>query len=115
MAKHPHKFILINNRTWKCALEGCTFFVHLGLAHVLVGKHAVCWNCEETFVVDELSLKDGKPKCIDCRLALGHSVQSDQVAQSDSVPTNNRTPEQQRAYEKEMAQMFGQNWREMLK
>lgn len=68
MAKHPHKLLFVNNQTWKCQLEGCAFFVHKGLQHVLVGKRAICWNCDEIFVISEASLKDGKPKCDDCRL-----------------------------------------------
>jgi hypothetical protein len=35
MAKHPHRVILLNKKTWRCTLEGCNFFVHVGLAHVL--------------------------------------------------------------------------------
>lgn len=68
MAKHPHKLILINRKTWKCALPECGFFVHLGLAHVLLGKTAVCWECGELFTVDEDALRDEMPKCADCRL-----------------------------------------------
>jgi hypothetical protein len=67
MAKHPHKLILINNKTWKCALEGCSFFVHLGLQHLLIGKHATCWDCEELFSVSEISLLEPKPRCNECR------------------------------------------------
>lgn len=68
MAKHPHRLMLINKKTWKCTLEGCAFFVHTGLAHILEGKTAVCWECGENFTVDARSLRDEMPKCIDCRL-----------------------------------------------
>jgi hypothetical protein len=71
MAKHPHLLVLINKKTWKCALEGCGFFVHLGLAHVLIGKQAICWNCEERFVVSEESLKEEKPRCLECKTGIG--------------------------------------------
>jgi hypothetical protein len=64
MAKHPHKLMLIDNRTWRCMLEGCAFFVHLGLAHVIVGKRIVCWTCGDTFLVEkELSTLEFKPTC----------------------------------------------------
>ena len=68
MAKHPHRLILQQKKTWKCTLPGCTFFVHLGLAHILIGKSAVCWECGETFTLDESSLRDEMPKCVECAL-----------------------------------------------
>jgi len=67
MAKHPHLLILMNKKTWKCALEGCGFFVHLGLAHILIGKTAICWDCQEKFMVSEESLKEEKPRCYECK------------------------------------------------
>lgn len=71
MAKHPHKLMLIDNRTWRCMLDGCAFFVHLGLAHVIVGKRIVCWKCEETFLVRaELSTREPRPECESCRAGI---------------------------------------------
>lgn len=69
MAKHPHKLILMNKKTWRCTLEGCAFFVHLGLAHILVGKTGICWGCNEQFMIDEYALKEEMPRCTDCRVA----------------------------------------------
>jgi hypothetical protein len=76
MAKHAHKLILLNHKTWKCLLPGCNFFVHLGLAHVLIGKQSICWNCEEPFQLAEWSLKEDKPRCDECR-----GISSDAIAQ----------------------------------
>lgn len=68
MAKHPHKLLLIEGRTWRCVLDGCAFFVHLGLAHVITGKRIICWNCEDTFqVLSELSTKEPRPICPICK------------------------------------------------
>ena len=67
MAKHPHKLFLKDNKTWKCALDGCSFFVHLGLAHILEGKSAECWDCNDSFIISESSLKEPKPRCNDCK------------------------------------------------
>ena len=67
MAKHPHRLILLNSKTWRCTLPGCNFFVHLGLAHVLLGKTAICWDCGEQYTVDERALKFDTPKCATCR------------------------------------------------
>ena len=66
MAKHPHRLILLEKRTWRCTLDGCSFFVHLGLQHVLLGKRAVCWECDEIFTLTEQSLKSETPKCLEC-------------------------------------------------
>lgn len=65
MAKHPHRLMLFNRKTWKCV--ECSFFVHLGLAHVLIGKEAVCWGCGDEFIIDGEALKDEQPKCEPCR------------------------------------------------
>jgi len=74
MAKHPHLLLLVNKKTWKCNLEGCGFFVHLGLAHILIGKQAICWSCEERFVVSEDSLKEEKPRCNECKIGVSEDV-----------------------------------------
>ena len=71
MAKHPHKLMLVNNRTWRCVLDGCAFFVHLGLAHVIIGKRLICWKCEETFIVhNDLSTGESRPTCNICRTGI---------------------------------------------
>ena len=67
MAKHPHRLMLVDNKTWRCTLSGCTFFVHVGLQYILPGKNAQCWECDETFTLDERALKDEMPKCSRCR------------------------------------------------
>lgn len=71
MAKHPHLIQLIEGRTWKCMLHGCSFFVHMGLAHVMVGKRVICYECRETFEVTESALnmvkvRGGYIKCDEC-------------------------------------------------
>lgn len=67
MAKHPHRLMLLNKKTWRCTLEGCTFFVHLGLVHILWGKSAVCWTCNEVYTLDQEALKEEMPNCPECR------------------------------------------------
>lgn len=68
MAKHPHLLELVNHKTWRCTLDGCSFFVHIGLEYVLPGKSARCWKCNDIFVLTKDALKDDKPICDDCRL-----------------------------------------------
>jgi len=67
MAKHAHKLIKYQKKTWRCTLEGCSFFVHLGLEHVLIGKQAVCSECGDDFRIDENALKEDMPRCGFCR------------------------------------------------
>lgn len=67
MAKHPHRLMLVDKKTWRCTLEGCAFFIHIGLAHILPGKSALCWECGEVFTLDEYALRDDMPKCHSCR------------------------------------------------
>ena len=113
MAKHPHKILLVNNgKTWKCVLAGCAFFVHRGLEYVLIGKHAVCWNCDDIFEIDEYSLKDGKPKCDECRIpVIAEPVAEPRVP----TPSLERTPEQEAAYNKLMTEIHGKDWRKLFK
>jgi len=70
MAKHPHRLLLMNKKTWRCTLGDCTFFVHIGLAHVLPGKQSICWECGDQFTLSEAALKDEMPKCDSCRLGV---------------------------------------------
>lgn len=67
MAKHPHRLLLVNHKTWRCTLPNCPFFVHTGLSYILIGKQSVCWECSENFTVEEESLKDEQPICEECR------------------------------------------------
>ncbi len=48
-------------------LDGCNFFVHQGLSHVLIGKPTICWSCDEEFTFSYSSLKEDSPKCDACR------------------------------------------------
>lgn len=67
MSKHPHRLLLVDKKTWRCTLPGCRFFVHLGLAHLLVGRTVICWECGEQFQFDENSLKEDMPTCFECK------------------------------------------------
>lgn len=68
MGKHPHKLIFQQKKTWRCTLPGCSFFVHQGLAHILVGKISICWECNEEFMTDEGALTEDMPRCAECRI-----------------------------------------------
>jgi hypothetical protein len=71
MAKHPHRLMLRDKKTWCCMLPGCSYFIHRGLEHTLPGKTIICWECAEQFMCDEGTIKDAllddMPKCAMCR------------------------------------------------
>lgn len=69
MAKHPHRLLLNQKKTWRCTLPGCRYFIHIGLAHILPGQQSICWECGSEFELDDEALSDeeGMPKCASCR------------------------------------------------
>ncbi len=69
MAKHPHRLMLNQKKTWRCTLPNCRYFIHRGLEHTLPGQLSVCWGCGDDFTLDEIALRDDQPKCYDCRAA----------------------------------------------
>lgn len=83
MAKHPHRLMLMQKKTWRCTLPGCTYFIHRGLEYTLPGKQAVCWGCGEEFTVTEEALMEDQPKCADCRT--GESSSGLTVRQRDAL------------------------------
>jgi len=72
MAKHPHRLMLHQKKTWRCMLPGCRYFIHSGLEFTLAGQTSICWECGGEFVLDEGSIKDARsgddmPVCYDCK------------------------------------------------
>lgn len=68
MAKHPHRLMLNQKKTWRCTLPGCRYFIHLGLAHTLPGQISICWGCSAEFTLSEMALEDDQPMCDNCRM-----------------------------------------------
>ena len=98
MAKHPHRLILLDRKTWRCTLPGCNFFVHLGLQHVLIGKTAICWECADQFILTAQSLQSDIPECESCRRRKAGLLPLDEmekvIEQHDSIraSANTRNP-----------------------
>jgi hypothetical protein len=77
MVKHTHQFMRVSGKhvsTWRCALDGCKWFVHQGLAHVIVGKRSICWKCGEQFTMTEESMQMDMPECEQCTLGVDIDV-----------------------------------------
>ena len=66
MAKHAHRLMLNQKKTWRCTLPGCSYFIHIGLAHILPGKQSICWECGDEFTLDDRALRDDQPICDKC-------------------------------------------------
>lgn len=85
MAKrHVHKFVCVSNvfyhsRIWKCAFPECVWFVHLGLAHVMLGKLSFCWQCDEPFVMTEDHLTQERPICTKCANPMDTSAVQEKI------------------------------------
>lgn len=69
MAKtqHVHKLkrhrFKTGNTVYFCALPECNFKIAPALA---LGKRAICWRCENEFILNEYSIRLAKPHCDDC-------------------------------------------------
>lgn len=66
--KHIHKYIKQNLRhviVWRCAT--CNHYMPPHLTDLVLGRESVCWGCGNVFRLDEESMRDDMPKCINCR------------------------------------------------
>ena len=120
MAKHTHKFIRVKNsktgaRMWKCALEGCSWFVHEGLAHLIPGKLGICWKCEEPFLIDEFIMREDKPMCPECR-PFTPRVQVEEPDQVEVIETIDDEEESAKQFDISMTKLYGtKDWKKYLK
>src|SRR5712671_4901251 len=49
---------------FKCILPGCTTFKE---RHLTLGEQVICWECSESMIMDEWSIKKPKPIHFTCR------------------------------------------------
>ena len=77
--KHIHKYFLNDSNLWQCALPGCLHFLPGNLsADTINGRWSICWNCRETFQLNEVLSRMEKPICADCMIKdAPTTVQSD--------------------------------------
>lgn len=81
-----HKYYRINlgyADVYACALPTCTHYMPKHLEVTLLGKQAICWFCENKFILDERALRMEKPVCLQC--ALGESKSEDELPVSDEL------------------------------
>jgi len=68
--KHAHKYYraeVAGTRVWACALPDCTHYMPKHMEGLVLGKKAICWTCNEEFILDSEALKEDKPRCANCR------------------------------------------------
>lgn len=67
MSEHIHKYKKIkmgeDYKVYKCTLPGCPHYIR---PELVVGRFSLCWMCEESFVMTEVSATRLKPKCQGC-------------------------------------------------
>jgi hypothetical protein len=67
--KHTHKYQRLSNGVWACSLGDCTHFMPLNVADMMVGRKSLCWNCDQPFLLDDVSMQSDKPVCVNCNPA----------------------------------------------
>ncbi len=71
--RHPHKYRRVDleyAKVFSCALPECTHYMPKHMEKTLLGKQAVCWGCDEIFILDSDALKLDEPKCVTCRTGI---------------------------------------------
>jgi hypothetical protein len=95
--RHVHKYYRADDGLWYCALETCTHYMPLNVAHQIVNKMSVCWNCGETFALDILLMRERKPVCDDCSARTTGGPTRNQIA--DWIEAKEREAQKKREAE----------------
>lgn len=69
--KHIHKLIKVNGKhikLFKCAFPDCSYYLNQGQFELLLGKYSICNNCGSKFIMNEDSLNEDLPNCVECKL-----------------------------------------------
>lgn len=80
--QHVHKYELRPTTSipvWCCALLGCNHFMPSHLTPIMKGRTSICWDCECIFPLNELNMKNNRPKCDDCSGLMDRSNQLDKL------------------------------------
>jgi len=76
--RHAHKYHKVQTpfgKIWACALSDCSHHMPHHYEGLLPGKYSVCWGCGELLILDAVSMKEDKPRCIECRSGLSGIVE----------------------------------------
>lgn len=78
--KHIHKYMKVDLKfasVYRCALPTCNHYQPPHLHDLLIGKASICWGCGNQFTMDEDSLTEDFPKCMDCKGVVVPNYSSD--------------------------------------
>lgn len=76
-AKHTHQYTKVTGKftfVWKCADPDCKHFVYGAQEYIVLGRASICWECRQKFTMDEDSMQEDMPRCIDCKLGIKPDV-----------------------------------------
>jgi hypothetical protein len=66
--KHIHKYMRTSLKhvfVWRCAT--CYHFMPSHLSDLVEGRESICWGCGNIFKLDEYSMRDDFPTCLNCQ------------------------------------------------
>lgn len=94
-SQHAHKFKRIKyksgNTIYFCILPDCNVKLATALS---LGKKAICWRCDEEFIMNEYSIRLAKPHCIKCHKVkdIDNSIKIDmnEVAPAEGLSLSER-------------------------
>jgi hypothetical protein len=67
---HTHKYIKVMGTyvyVWRCADPGCVHFVYKPQEFIISGRYSICWGCGLRFIMDDKSMEEDMPRCLECR------------------------------------------------
>lgn len=67
--RHIHRYMRING-IWYCSFSDCTHYMPLNIANGVLGKQSICFQCGNQFVIDETTIKEDQPICLECTIKL---------------------------------------------
>lgn len=79
--KHTHKYYRMeNDPLWYCAL--CTHYLPTNYKNGSpLGSPSLCWNCGNTYAIDEEAMKHNNPWCSECRLKKTQGINPNDLLQ----------------------------------
>lgn len=77
-----HKIDLGYATVFACAEPSCTHYMPKHMEQILEGKNSICWACGEKFMMDSDALKMQRPQCMNCRMGVIKSEESEPMSEA---------------------------------
>lgn len=109
---HVHKLKKLKyksgNEIFFCTLPDCTYKINPALA---LGKRAICWRCDNEFIMSEYVLRLTKPHCDSCHKPKNIGAKTDELismlhpdnwtSDKSEEPLEQHEEQQEQQYEQE--------------